>query len=285
MARHPTGTGPFASAGGCTVSGMAEPWEDSADAYAQSFARLCGGTADEILRRLGPRTEDQLLLDIGTGPGTVAAAAHISGSTVIGMDPDHSMTTLAARRHPGIPFARAALPRLPCPNQSFDAITANFVINHTPDPRAATRELLRALRTGGQLVATIWTSQVAPLNQLWNDVISHASVSPPPPGTRLPPELDFERTIDGFAGILNEAGFDQIDCQETTWNFEITPEDLWIAVEAGIAVIGQTYRAQDLNGRTRMRTAYDKITSTRTRYGGLALPSVALIASAQRHQC
>ncbi len=131
------------------------------------------------------------------------------------------MTLLAARRHPEIAFARAALPRLPCADQAFDAITANFVLNQTPDPRAATREPLRALRMGGQLVATIWTSQVVPLNQLWNEVMRQAPVSPPP-GTRLPPVLDLERTMDGFVEILAEAGFDQINSQETRWTSGIT---------------------------------------------------------------
>ena len=262
---------------------MADAWGNSADAYARSFAHLCAGTVDELLVYLGPRSGHHYLLDIGTGPGTVAAAANNSGCTVVGMDKDHSMTALAARLHPEIAFARAALPQLPCADQAFDAITANFVLNHTPDPRAATRELLRALRIGGQMVATIWTSQVLPLNQLWNDVMSQASVTPPP-GTRLPPERDFERTIDGFAKILTEAGFDQIDCQETRWTFEITPKELWVAVEAGIAVIGQTYQAQDTSGRKRMRRAYEKITNTQDLNAGLALPSLALIASAHRTQ-
>lgn len=260
---------------------MAGAWEDSAEAYARSFAHLCAGTVNEILARLDPRGNCQFVLDIGSGPGTVAAAVRAGGHTVTGMDKDHSMTALAARRHPEIAFARAALPHLPCADQTFDTITANFVLNHTPNPRFATNELLRALRVGGRVVATIWTSEVVPLNQLWNEVMAQAEVSPPP-GVRLPPELDFERTIGGFAGILSEAGFDHVDCQETRWVFEITPDDLWIAVEAGIAVIGQTYRSQDPSGRQRMRTAYEQITTTKSTGDYLVLPSIALIASAQR---
>ena len=221
------------------------------------------------------------MLDIGTGPGTVAAAVHASGTAVVGMDKDRSMTTLAARRHPEIPFASAALPLLPVADQAVDAVTANFVVNHTPDPRAALREVFRVLRPGGQLVATIWTSQVVPLNQLWNDVMRQAAVSPPA-GVRLPPDLDFERTVEGFGRILTEACFDQVDCQETRWTFEIVPDDLWVAVEAGIAVVGQTYRSQGLSGRARMRTAYEDVTSTQSPNGHLTLPSIALIASARR---
>ncbi|MFT4165901.1 MAG: class I SAM-dependent methyltransferase, partial [Microlunatus sp.] len=155
---------------------MPGSWENSADAYAQSFARLCAGTVEEILVRLGSGERDRLLLDVGTGPGTVAAAARTHGYTAIGMDRDASMITLAGRRHPEIAYAQAALPGLPCRDRVFDAVTANFVINHTPDPRRAARELFRVIRSGGCLVATTWPSQIMPLNQFWNEVMQRAEV-------------------------------------------------------------------------------------------------------------
>lgn len=259
---------------------MAGGWEHSAEAYVHSFGRLCAGTVPAILDRLGSG-QNRLLLDIGTGPGTVAAAAKLNGDRVLGMDRDDSMTALAARQHPHIKFVRGALPRLPCTDGSFDAITANFVVNHTPDPRASVRELFRALRVGGVLVATIWTSRMTALNQLWHDVIQAAEIVPAS-GTRLAPELDFERTIDGFAAIVGEAGFAEVDCQETQWTFAISPDDLWVAVEAGIAGIGQTYTAQAPDGRRRMRTAYHDLTKAWTTNGDLRLPSVALVAAARR---
>lgn len=257
---------------------MDEAWENSASAYERSFARLCAGTAAELVSRLDDN--HQTVLDIGTGPGTVAAAADRSGRAVIGMDKDQSMVDLAARRHPSIAFARAALPELPCADRVFDAVTANFVVNHTPDPGAAARELRRVLRPGGRLVATIWTSQVVPLNQMWNDVLRQASVSPPP-GVRLAPELDFDRTVEGFALLLTEAGFGQVECHEVRWIFQIEAGDLWVAVKAGIAVIGQTYQSQDASGRKRMRAAYEEIAASLSIDGALVLPSVALIAAAR----
>lgn len=259
---------------------MPGSWEDSADAYAQSFARLCAGTVEEIFARLGAGERDRLLLDVGTGPGTVAAAARSRGYSAIGMDSDLSMVRLAGRCHPEIARLQAALPELPCQDQVFDAATANFVINHTPDPRRALRELFRVIRPGGRLVATTWPSQIMPLNQFWNEVMQRAEVSPPT-GTRLPAELDFERTTDGFAGILVEAGFEQIECQRTRWTFEISQDDLWIAVEAGIAVAGQTYRTQDVGGRERIRSAYAEIIRDRVQNGLLAFPAIAIIASAR----
>ncbi|WP_157720493.1 class I SAM-dependent methyltransferase [Friedmanniella luteola] len=217
---------------------------------------------------------------MGPGQAPSLLQAKRSGRAVIGMDKDQSMVDLAARRHPTISFARAALPTLPCAGRILDAVTANFVLNHTPDPGAAARELRRVLRPGGRLVATIWTSQLVPLNQMWNDVMRHASVSPPP-GLRLAAELDFDRTVEGFALLLTEAGFGQVECHEVRWTFQIEADDLWGAVEAGIAVIGQTYQAQDLSGRRRMRATYEEVAAALSIDGTLVLPSVALIAAAR----
>ena len=251
----------------------------TASAYERSSARLCAGTVAEVVSRLG---EDAgVVLDIGTGTGTVAAAASSSGRKVSGMDMDQSMVAFAARRHPHVAFARAALPRLPCADEAFDAVTANFVLNHTPDPRADAEHLRRPLRRGGQLVATIWPSQTMLLNQMWNDVMRQASVSPPP-AVRLSPELDFERTSDGFAALLADAGLAHVDCHEMRWSFEVEPDELWVAVEAGIAVVGQTYRSQTSSGPKRMRTAFEEVTGPLTTEGTWVLPSIALLACAWR---
>lgn len=260
---------------------MPHCWENTAGVYVRSFAGLCAGTVDEILRRLGPGDPSRRLLDIGTGPGTVAAAARDSGYAVIGLDSDSSMIDLASRRHPGIGFGLASIERLPCRDQTFEAITANFVVNHAPDPRSAARELFRGLRSGGRLVATIWSSQPVSLHQLWNDVMAQAGVSPSS-APRLPAALDFERTPEGFGGMLAEAGFEQVDCRELRWTFEIRPDDLWAAVEAGIAGIGQTFRSQDAAGQERLRAAYRELTAVDRRAGVLKLPSIALVASADR---
>lgn len=255
-------------------------WEGAAGAYERSFARLCSGTVETMVELLGPAGSSGLVLDIGTGTGTVAAATRLAGHQVIGMDSEVSMVELARRRHPAIAFVQAALPHLPCPDAIFSAITANFVINHAPDPRRAVRELLRTLRVGGRLVATVWPSEVSTMNQLWNEVMQRAGVAPLA-SLRLPASLDFERTVAGFAGLFLEAGA-KVDGQEISWTFEVDRDDLWIAVEAGIAGVGQAYRAQTPELQQRMRETYLALTAERFPSGVLELPSTALIATAER---
>lgn len=44
--------------------------------------------------------------------------------------------------------------------------------------------------------------------------------------------------------MVSDSEFDEIGCREISWTFRIPRDDLWSAVEVGIAIIGQTYTAQ-----------------------------------------
>lgn len=260
---------------------MPSSWDGTAEAYDASFGRLCAGTIGQLVASFGPALAGQMLLDVGSGPGALAAAAHQAGFTALGVDADESMVRLARSQHSSLAFVRGALPHLPFPEAAFDAVAANFVVNHTPDPRASLRELRRVSRPGGRLAVTIWAGLVSPMNRLWNDVMVAASVQPPATRT-LPPDKDFERTEAGLAEIVTAAGLDDVNVRVVEWLFCISPADLWRAVESGIATIGQTFRAQDQVAQRRMRDAYDHLTRERYPDGDLQLPSTALLAVARR---
>lgn len=257
---------------------MLTSWAGTAEAYEASFARLCVGTVERLVRSLGSEEGGQLVLDVGCGPGTVAAAVRRAGFAAVGLDADESMLKLARRRHSSLTLVQAGLPNLPFARGSFDAVTANFVVSHTPDPRASIREMRRVARPGGRIALTIWTGAVSPMNQLWNDVMAAASVEPPP-GRTLPPDKDFERTAPGLAGVLTEAHLTQVVVREVEWQFCISADDLWRAVVGGVATIGQTYQAQQPLLRNRMRHAYTQLTDERYPDGNLRLLSAALLAS------
>lgn len=144
---------------------MSSSWAGTAEAYEASFARLCAGTVGSVVRSLGPARSERSVLDVGCGPGTVAAAVRQAGFAAVGLDADESMLRLGGRRHSGLALVQGALPNLPFARGSFDAVTANFVVNHTPDPRASIRELRRVARPGGRVALTIWTGVVSPMNR------------------------------------------------------------------------------------------------------------------------
>jgi len=97
-----------------------------------------------------------VVADVGIGTGFVAEAALDAGARVIGIDISDAMLAQASAKFEGRPFEarRADEDRLPLDEGEADAVVANMVLHHAPDPRHAIREWARALKPGGALVVT-----------------------------------------------------------------------------------------------------------------------------------
>ena len=90
------------------------------------------------------------LLDVATGPGSLAAEAYGLGAKTVGVDLSPGMIELAAISRPGIDFRVAEVEHLPFADCSFDAVVCNFGLGHFPYPEASVAECIRTLRRGGQ---------------------------------------------------------------------------------------------------------------------------------------
>ena len=252
-------------------------WDSAAEDYARSFAKLCAGAIPAVLGAVVD-APGRHLLDAGCGTGELAGSAHDAGFDVIGVDSAREMLAVASARHPGIRFTEGDLLRLPFPAASFDAVTANFVVNHTPDPRGSLRELRRVLVAGGVSAVTVWPYRASELNMLWGDVIARSGAIAPPI-VRLPPEKDFERTVAGLTSLLVEAGFDVAAAHEFEVSFDVAPDDLWAGAEAGMARIGAAYLAQDFEMRRAMTASFRELIESRSFGGLLTFTSTALMAT------
>jgi len=115
--------------------------------------------------------------------------------------------------------------------------------------------------------------------QFWNLIIREADVTVPA-GHRLPPKDDFPRNVGGFRELFRNAGATAVDCSLFSYTFRIRPDDLWAAVTAGIATIGQTYMSQTDEGRKRMQAVFTDAAARDAPSNVLSFESTAVVAHA-----
>lgn len=119
-------------------------WSARAGTYDALMSRATGFAIAPLLDCVRPGDR---VLDVGCGPGTLAAAAAERGAQVTGVDLAEGMVAEARRRHPGLELLQADAEALPFPDGAFDVALGAFLVNHTPDAEAAVRELRRVART------------------------------------------------------------------------------------------------------------------------------------------
>ena len=108
-----------------------------------------------------------LLLDLGCGAGRHAFESYRRGARVVAFDYSHPELVEVrglfgamqeageAPRHGLATAVNGDAVQLPFPDGCFDRIIASEVLEHVPDDEAALRELMRVLRPGGVMAATI----------------------------------------------------------------------------------------------------------------------------------
>jgi 2-polyprenyl-3-methyl-5-hydroxy-6-metoxy-1,4-benzoquinol methylase len=106
------------------------------------------------------QTDGSKLLDIGCGGGTFLARMRELGWNVQGVEPDPTAAA-AAREELGLQVFNGSLAAADLPDESFDAVTVNHVIEHVTDPVRLLREAWRLVRPGGRLI--VITPNVASL--------------------------------------------------------------------------------------------------------------------------
>lgn len=127
----------------------------------------------------------QRVLDVGTGTGVGAQAAHDLGAEVVGIDASEAMLEVARATRPHIGFLAAQAIDLPFPDGSFDVVVGNFVLAHFAKVDTALFDILRVTRSGGVIGFSTWADAPDTFTQTWRELVSEVV-----PDDLLAPTLD-----------------------------------------------------------------------------------------------
>ncbi len=148
--------------------------ETGSRAYFESLDRMRVDYAPWMEHELGcAATTGMDVLDVGCGQGIDLIRYARGGATVTGVDltPRHvnlARAHLEALELPGT-VVEGDAERLPFDAESFDRVSSNGVLHHTPDIAAALSEIRRVLRPGGEVRIIVYNK--ASLHYWLNQVI------------------------------------------------------------------------------------------------------------------
>jgi hypothetical protein len=139
------------------------------DLIRQSYDRLAAKYADALWTELDGKPLDRWLLqrfaglaagpilDVGCGPGHIAAFLGAQGISVTGLDLSPEMVALARERVPEARFVVGDLHHLPDVPEPWAGVLSMYSLVHVPRGSLGppVRELARALRHGGVLLVAL----------------------------------------------------------------------------------------------------------------------------------
>jgi ubiquinone/menaquinone biosynthesis C-methylase UbiE len=260
-------------------------WQQAASQYDATFARASAPFVEVLLDAVGAAA-GMRMLDVCCGTGVVAGRAAARGAVVTGVDFSPAMLAEARRAYPRLRFDEGDAEALPYPEQSFDWVVANFGMHHIPRPEKALVEAQRVLRPGGRIAFTTWAApdENVAWRLLFEAIGAHGNMQ----AANAPPSGGNLGTPEAALRLLQEAGF--TDCRAVLASREwvvCEPREIIVALERGTARTAALIAAQPAQARPAIEAAFAAAAARYRRggpgrYGGFAVPIVAILASGAR---
>jgi ubiquinone/menaquinone biosynthesis C-methylase UbiE len=250
------------------------------DALTMDFLRPTG---DEIIRLLNPK-EDDYVLDVATGTGEpgLTIATRLTRGQVILTDLAEDMLKIAkenatARGIFNIETRACDVCELPFADQTFDAISCRFGFMFFPDMLMAAKEMVRVLKPGGRIAASVWN---VPEKNFWVTAImgtinKNLELPVPPKGA---PGM-FRCAEDGFiADLFLQAGLKNISQTEISGKMNSKTTDVYwnMMTEVGAPVVAALSKADDAINTVIKKEVF-RVINQKYGNGNVAIDSSALV--------
>lgn len=128
----------------------------AADGWAGATSQVYQPLADALVRHAPHDLAGRLVLDAGAGTGCGGTALTAAGARVISTDLSEGMLHYQHRSRP--PAAVCDICRMALADDSVDDAIVPFVLNHLAEPVAALTEMKRVVRSGGAVLASIYSN-------------------------------------------------------------------------------------------------------------------------------
>jgi ubiquinone/menaquinone biosynthesis C-methylase UbiE len=179
-------------------------WDRFGRKYLDTFAVITGRGAPLLIEAAAIGPGDHVL-EIGCGPGNVAACLAETGARVVGVDLAPHMIHAARGTYRDIDFQEANAENLPFDSNAFHVVAACYTLHHVARPEQVFREIYRVLTPGGRL-AFVHPQEQQSMNIFFEAVAQHHTPEAVPHG---PLFGCMDQAL--FESMITKAGFG--DCR------------------------------------------------------------------------
>jgi ubiquinone/menaquinone biosynthesis C-methylase UbiE len=223
------------------------------------------------------------LLDVATGPGSLALEATKLGMICTGVDLSPGMIQLAEKSNPAVAFRVADVEHLPFADASFDAVVCNFGLGHFPYPEASVAECVRVLKPGDRVALSWWDDPSKQRIQgLFREAIAEIGAAPPadvPQGHAI---YRFADTNE-FRNLLKEADLMDVSVEDHQTTYLISDVDtLWRGGLGSFALTAAAIAHQDAATQAAIRAALERRAESYRTTAGLKVPVAFKIGAGRK---
>jgi SAM-dependent methyltransferase len=253
-----------------------------AETYHDAFSAVTERAIEPLLNAAQVAKQTRLL-DVATGPGTLAAKAAERGAQVIAIDIAPAMITLARTLHPHLEFREGSAEDLPFGPSSFDAVVSGFGVGHFSNAERVLAEFARVLAPNGRVALSWWDGfGKNRINGIFFEAINELGISAPgalPAG----PAVDRFSNPDQFAALLRAARFEVVGIDYISFSHPLkSVDELWSVAMGSFVRVSTVIRAQNVDTQQRIRQKVEQVARQYAAPNGLQVPIAFRVITGRR---